>query len=272
MAARFTPAVWVIWREVAPDRPSRRTHSRAASNRACRVVDSFIRSYDSAMRSDLTVIDPADFRAEPLGPGPWCPLEVPRAQMIHRWDLLTFLHWSYEPAEVAALLPDGLEVETFGGRAWVGLVPFAMLVRPPRIPAVPWMSRFCETNVRTYVRGPRRHGRGLVPVTRRRPPGAGGGGPPALPPAVLLVIHGLGGQRPGRVLPVAAALARAGRRLVPSGGRGGRTLQSLRAERAATGSARCRSSPERSTGSATSWPVTNPGRCTGPDSSTSTRT
>ena len=106
------------------------------------------------MRSDLTVIDPADSQAESLGPGPWCPLEVPRAQMIHRWDLLTFLHWSYEPAEVAALLPDGLEVETFGGRAWVGLVPFAMLVRPPRIPAVPWMSRFCETNVRTYVRGP----------------------------------------------------------------------------------------------------------------------
>jgi uncharacterized protein YqjF (DUF2071 family) len=48
-------------------------------------------------------------------------------------------------------------VDTFDGRAWVGLVPFQMWVAPPRTPALPWLSRFCETNVRTYVRD--RHGR-----------------------------------------------------------------------------------------------------------------
>ena len=103
------------------------------------------------MRLDATVIEPL---TRPTGVGPWCPVEVRRAQMIHRWDLLTFLHWSYDPDVLAPLLPDGPQVETFGGRAWVGLVPFAMLARPPHLPAAPWLSRFCETNVRTYVTAP----------------------------------------------------------------------------------------------------------------------
>jgi uncharacterized protein YqjF (DUF2071 family) len=74
--------------------------------------------------------------------------------MIHNWDLVTFLHWRYEPAAVQALLPEGLEIEEFDGSAWVGLVPFRMTVRLPGAPPVPWLSRFPETNVRTYVRGP----------------------------------------------------------------------------------------------------------------------
>ena len=77
--------------------------------------------------------------------------------MIHRWQHLTFMHWRYEPDVVQALLPDGLTVDTHDGWAWVGLVPFMMWVAPPRFPALPWLGRFCETNVRTYVRD--RHGR-----------------------------------------------------------------------------------------------------------------
>lgn len=71
-----------------------------------------------------------------------------------RWADLTFLHWRYRPEDVQRLLPRGLEVETFDGAAWVGLVPFVMTVRAARGPAVPWASFFPETNVRTYVRGP----------------------------------------------------------------------------------------------------------------------
>lgn len=65
-----------------------------------------------------------------------------------------FLHWSYDPAEVQRLLPDRLKVDTYDGRAWVGLVPFLMEVRAPAGPALPWISHFCETNVRTYVTAP----------------------------------------------------------------------------------------------------------------------
>jgi hypothetical protein len=78
----------------------------------------------------------------------------PRAVMLHRWDRLTFLHWRYDAATVQALLPRGLAVETYDGSAWVGLVPFEMTVRAARGPALPWLSRFPETNVRTYVTGP----------------------------------------------------------------------------------------------------------------------
>jgi len=75
--------------------------------------------------------------------------------MFQDWRMLTFLHWRYPPETVQALLPDGLEVETFDGVAWVGLIPFLMdRVRPRWLPPVPWLSRFPETNVRTYVRGP----------------------------------------------------------------------------------------------------------------------
>lgn len=74
--------------------------------------------------------------------------------MVHRWEQLTFLHWPYDPADVQRHLPPGLTVETYDGRAWVGLVPFRMTVRVPGLPALPWLSRFPETNVRTYVTGP----------------------------------------------------------------------------------------------------------------------
>jgi uncharacterized protein YqjF (DUF2071 family) len=81
-----------------------------------------------------------------------CPFRVDRPVMRQRWDRLTFLHWSFEPSEVARLLPDGLEPDLFDGRAWVGLVPFFMHVATAGGHMLPWVSRFAETNVRTYVR------------------------------------------------------------------------------------------------------------------------
>jgi uncharacterized protein YqjF (DUF2071 family) len=75
--------------------------------------------------------------------------------MIQQWRTMSFLHWRYPVDVVGRLLPAGLRVQTFDGAAWVGLLPFLMDdVRPPRVPAVPWLSRFPETNVRTYVLGP----------------------------------------------------------------------------------------------------------------------
>jgi uncharacterized protein len=75
--------------------------------------------------------------------------------MYQQWRRLTFLHWRYPADVLQVLLPAGLTVQTFDGSAWVGLVPFLMVgVRPPAVPALPWLSRFPETNVRTYVTGP----------------------------------------------------------------------------------------------------------------------
>jgi uncharacterized protein YqjF (DUF2071 family) len=70
-----------------------------------------------------------------------------------RWQSLTFLHWPYDPAEIQRLLPAGLSVEASDGAAWVGLTPFVLVgFRPLCLPAVPVISTFPETNVRTYVR------------------------------------------------------------------------------------------------------------------------
>jgi uncharacterized protein YqjF (DUF2071 family) len=99
-------------------------------------------------------------RVDPDVPDGRCPLTVARPLMVHRWQLLTFLHWAFEPDVVQRLLPPRLTVDTYDGRAWVGLVPFRMWVAPPGLPALPWLGRFYETNVRTYVRD--RHGRAGV--------------------------------------------------------------------------------------------------------------
>ena len=72
--------------------------------------------------------------------------------MRQRWERLTFLHWPYDPAVIQRLLPDGLQADLCDGVAWVGLVPFFMRVHTPGDHGVPWVSNFCETNVRTYVR------------------------------------------------------------------------------------------------------------------------
>lgn len=79
-----------------------------------------------------------------------CPFTVERVMMRHRWDQLTFLHWSFEPEVVQRLLPKRLVVDTYNGAAWVGLVPFLMEVRSKRGNALDWPFRFPETNVRTY--------------------------------------------------------------------------------------------------------------------------
>jgi uncharacterized protein YqjF (DUF2071 family) len=80
-------------------------------------------------------------------------VEAPVAQQ--GWKVMTFLHWAYAPETVKALLPDGLEVDTWEGQAWVSLTPFLMTdFRLGALPAVGGLSTFPETNLRTYVRGP----------------------------------------------------------------------------------------------------------------------
>lgn len=70
-----------------------------------------------------------------------------------RWLDLLIAHWPVDRAALAACLPAGLELDTYGGEAWLGIVPFTMAdVAPRGMPAVPRLSTFPEINVRTYVR------------------------------------------------------------------------------------------------------------------------
>jgi uncharacterized protein YqjF (DUF2071 family) len=72
--------------------------------------------------------------------------------MRQTWSNLLFLHWPVNPEILASRLPPGLRVDTFDGKAWLGVVPFFMdRVRPSLLPPIPWLSWFMELNVRTYV-------------------------------------------------------------------------------------------------------------------------
>lgn len=71
---------------------------------------------------------------------------------FQRWRTLLFLHWEVAISALRPLIPAELEIDTWGGRAYIGVVPFTMLDVAPRwAPPVPGISDFHELNVRTYV-------------------------------------------------------------------------------------------------------------------------
>jgi uncharacterized protein len=73
--------------------------------------------------------------------------------MHQRWHDLLFAHWPVPAAALARHLPPGLLLDTFEGRAWLGVVPFRMTgVRLAGLPALPGSGAFPELNLRTYVR------------------------------------------------------------------------------------------------------------------------
>jgi len=72
--------------------------------------------------------------------------------MKQTWHDLLFAHWPMGPGELKALIPAGLQLDTFDGKAWIGVVPFRMSgIRAHGLPPLPGLSSFPELNVRTYV-------------------------------------------------------------------------------------------------------------------------
>lgn len=84
-----------------------------------------------------------------LAPG----MEPEEPVLLHQnWHHLLFLHWEVPPHELQALLPEGLDLDTFDGKAYVGLIPFTLSgVRTVATPPLPWISTFHQINLRTYV-------------------------------------------------------------------------------------------------------------------------
>jgi uncharacterized protein len=73
--------------------------------------------------------------------------------MAQTWNQLLFMHWPIPVADLRPLVPAALELDTFDGQAWIGVVPFYMsYVHPRFLPSLPWLSFFPELNVRTYVK------------------------------------------------------------------------------------------------------------------------
>ncbi len=68
-----------------------------------------------------------------------------------RWRDLAFVHWEVPVEALRPHVPARLELDTWEGRAFLGLVPFAMRdIQPSWLPRV-MAQDFLETNLRTYV-------------------------------------------------------------------------------------------------------------------------
>jgi uncharacterized protein len=72
--------------------------------------------------------------------------------MAQSWSQLLFAHWPIRVETLRPLIPAQLQIDTFEGQAWIGVVPFYMShVRARGLPLLPGTHTFCELNVRTYV-------------------------------------------------------------------------------------------------------------------------
>ena len=90
------------------------------------------------------ILDQVAHRPRSLPAGSWI--------MVQSWHDLLFAHWPVRAETLRPLLPLHLEIDTFGGQAWLAVVPFRMsAVRLRGTPALPGLSKFPELNVRTYV-------------------------------------------------------------------------------------------------------------------------
>lgn len=80
------------------------------------------------------------------------PPPAERPVLAQTWRDLLFMHWPVPPDALRPLIPPALTLDTHGGQAWVGVVPFRMTgIRLGPLPPVPLTDRFPELNVRTYV-------------------------------------------------------------------------------------------------------------------------
>lgn len=82
---------------------------------------------------------------------PWM-LPSGRWSYYQEWNDALFLHYLVPEKLLNPLIPKGLELDLFEGKAWVSVVAFRMEnIRPRGLPAISLVSTFFEINVRTYV-------------------------------------------------------------------------------------------------------------------------
>jgi uncharacterized protein YqjF (DUF2071 family) len=74
--------------------------------------------------------------------------------MHQDWGKLLFMHWRINEGLIRPLIPEELQIDTYGGSAWLAVTPFTMWgisAFPPFLPPIPGLSSMHELNVRTYV-------------------------------------------------------------------------------------------------------------------------
>ncbi|MGH7807757.1 MAG: YqjF family protein [Thermodesulfobacteriota bacterium] len=91
----------------------------------------------------MSILNQTEHRPWPLPSGPWI--------IKQSWHELLFAHWPIAPSILKSLIPGVLNLDTFEGQAWIGVVPFRMKIGLRFLEFSPLVCTFPELNVRTYV-------------------------------------------------------------------------------------------------------------------------
>lgn len=82
---------------------------------------------------------------------PWPVPDGPHLMEL-TWNNILLLHRPIEKGRLVDLIPQGLELQTYDGAAWISIVALHMTgVHMKGMPSVPFASEFLQLNVRTYV-------------------------------------------------------------------------------------------------------------------------
>ena len=97
------------------------------------------------------------FPPEPKQLPPPSPVQHPRFMpwlMFQSWDHCLFMHWPVDPDYLRPFVPEGMELDLYGGKAWITLIPLKMeRIHLRFLPPIGFgTSNFGEINLRTYVR------------------------------------------------------------------------------------------------------------------------
>jgi uncharacterized protein YqjF (DUF2071 family) len=103
-----------------------------------------MRSGSLSKKQTMDVLSHSDHRPWVLPDRPWV--------MAQSWHNLLFAHWPVPLETLQSFVPEPLQIDTFRGQAWLGVIPFRLSgIRLRWMPALPFVSSFAEINVRTYV-------------------------------------------------------------------------------------------------------------------------
>ena len=95
------------------------------------------------MKHDL--LNYLNHRNAPLPAGKWT--------MYQKWENLLCMHVPLEAAELLPYVPKELELDMYDGKAWISIFPFKVKNLQFRgLPKLPYIHKFLELNVRTYVK------------------------------------------------------------------------------------------------------------------------
>jgi uncharacterized protein YqjF (DUF2071 family) len=89
------------------------------------------------MLSQGAALEETVHRPWPLPERPWL--------MGQTWSTLLFSHWPVALGQLRAVVPPQLSIDSFEGRAWLGVTPFLVSgLRLHGTPPLPYLSRFPE--------------------------------------------------------------------------------------------------------------------------------